>query len=97
MYFLLFHRSVKLNQKKSKLLINIKFVGIIVKQLSFPLEEIQDVVFEDRRMGQTISQKLRLFIKHNDKNYNLGIVNQLEKANFIRDLLLNEINRYQTN
>lgn len=96
MYFLLFHRTVKLNNDRTKLLINIKFVGIVVKQHVFPLHEIQDIVIEDRRMGQTISQKLRLFVKHNDQLINIGVVNQNEKATFIRSKLLNEIQNNQS-
>lgn len=88
MYFLFFYRILKLSNDGKKLILNLMFVGLIVRQSIFELDKIESFFFEDRKMGQIISSKLRLFIKYKNQDFNVGVVNQKEKSEYI----LNKLN-----
>ena len=50
---------------------------------SIPFTDVNEISYENRWMGQTFQPKYRIFIHSKDKIYDIGIVNQGMKINYI--------------
>lgn len=59
------------------------FLFYTYSDIMIKFSDIDDIVFENRWMGQTVQPKLRIFIKTHSELFDIGIVNQKMKVDFI--------------
>ena len=60
--------------------------------ISIPFADVNDISYENRWMGQTFQPKYRIFIHSKDEVYDIGIVNQGMKINYILKKMWDIIN-----